>query len=133
VQANDFTLENITVENAAGALGQAVALHVEGDRCVFHNCRFLGNQDTIYAAGKFSRQYFSNCFIEGTTDFIFGEAAVLFEKCEIRCKADSYITAASTPFRFCFSELQTHRSRWGEKSLFRSSVAHLCKGCLPEL
>jgi pectinesterase len=97
VQANDFRLENITVENTAGAVGQAVALHVEGDRCVFHNCRFLGNQDTVYAAGMFSRQYFSNCFIEGTTDFIFGEATVLFEKCEIHCKVDSYITAASTP------------------------------------
>jgi len=97
VQANDFRLENITVENTAGAVGQAVALHVEGDRCVFHNCRFLGNQDTVYAAGKFSRQYFSNCFIEGTTDFIFGEATALFEKCEIHCKVDSYITAASTP------------------------------------
>lgn len=97
VQANDFRLENITVENTAGAVGQAVALHVEGDRCVFHNCRFLGNQDTVYAAGKFSRQYFSNCFIEGTTDFIFGEATVLFEKCKIHCKADSYLTAASTP------------------------------------
>jgi len=97
VQANDFRLENITVENTAGAVGQAVALHVEGDRCVFHNCRFLGNQDTVYAAGKFSCQYFSNCYIEGTTDFIFGEATVLFEKCEIHCKIDSYITAASTP------------------------------------
>lgn len=97
VEANDFRLENITVENSAGPVGQAVALHVEGDRCVFRNCRILGNQDTLYAAGKFSRQYFENCTIEGTTDFIFGEATALFEHCTIRCKTDSYITAASTP------------------------------------
>lgn len=97
VQANDFRLENLTVENEAGPVGQAVALHVEGDRCTFRNCRILGNQDTLYTAGKFSRQYFENCTIEGTTDFIFGEATALFEQCDIHCKSDSYITAASTP------------------------------------
>lgn len=97
VEANDFRLENMTVENTAGTVGQAVALHVEGDRCVFSNCRFLGNQDTVYAAGRFSRMLFTNCYIEGTTDFIFGEATALFEKCTIHCKGDSYITAASTP------------------------------------
>jgi len=97
VEANDFRLENITVENVAGPVGQAVALHVEGDRCVFLNCRFLGNQDTVYAAGRFSRQYFSNCYVEGTTDFIFGEATALFEQCTLQAKANSFLTAASTP------------------------------------
>lgn len=92
-----FVAENITFENAAGPVGQAVALHVEADKAVFKNCRFLGNQDTIYAAGENSRQYFLNCFIEGTTDFIFGPATVLFQNCTIRCKANSYITAANTP------------------------------------
>jgi pectin methylesterase-like acyl-CoA thioesterase/acetyl esterase/lipase len=108
VEANDFVLGNITVENSAGPVGQALALDVEGDRCVFYNCRFLGNQDTMYAAGMFSRQYFSNCYIEGTTDFIFGEATVLFEKCVLHSKGDSFITAASTPegkpFGFVFNE-----------------------------
>jgi pectinesterase len=47
-----FVAENITFENAAGPVGQAVALHVEADKAVFKNCRFLGNQDTIYAAGE---------------------------------------------------------------------------------
>ncbi len=106
VDASDFVLENITVENSAGPVGQALALHVEGDRCVFRNCRFLGNQDTVYAAGKFSRQYFINCYIEGTTDFIFGEATVVFEQCSLHCKANSFLTAASTtegkPFGFVF-------------------------------
>jgi pectinesterase len=97
VEADDFTMENLTVENSAGPVGQGVALHVEGDRCVFRNCRILGNQDTLYTAGQNSRQYFTNCTIEGTTDFIFGAATVLFENCTICSKADSYITAASTP------------------------------------
>lgn len=108
IDADDFVLENITVENGAGPVGQAVAIHSEGDRCVFRHCRFLGNQDTVYAAGRFSRMFFENCYIEGTTDFIFGEATVLFEKCTIHCKSDSYITAASTPegkpFGFVFNE-----------------------------
>lgn len=97
VQANDFRAENLTIENAAGPVGQAVALQVEADRCAFVDCRFLGNQDTLYLAGEDNRQYFHDCYIEGTTDFIFGGATAFFDRCEIRSKADSYITAASTP------------------------------------
>jgi len=106
VEADDFYAENLTVENTAGPVGQAVALHVEGNRCVFKNCRLLGNQDTLYVAGENSRMYFSGCYIEGTTDFIFGAATVFFEQCTIHSKSDSYITAASTfpiqPFGFVF-------------------------------
>ncbi len=97
VQGDSFRAENLTIENGAGEVGQAVALAVEADRCVFENCRLLGNQDTLYADGANSRQYYRNCTIEGTTDFIFGGATALFENCVIRSKADSYITAASTP------------------------------------
>lgn len=97
IQGNDIIVENLTVENSAAQLGQAVALHVEGDRIIFRNCRFLGNQDTIYAGRENSRQYFENCYIEGTTDFIFGPSTCWFEKCEIFCKKNSYITAANTP------------------------------------
>ncbi len=108
VEAGDFRMENITVENTAGPVGQALALYVEGDHCVFVNCRFLGNQDTVYAAGRIGRQYFYNCYIEGTTDFIFGEATALFEKCTIHAKANSFLTAASTakgkPFGYVFKD-----------------------------
>ncbi len=97
ISGNDIVMENLTIENSAAPMAQAVALHVEGDRIVFRNCRFLGNQDTIYAGRENSRQYFENCYIEGTTDFIFGPATAWFEKCEIFCKKDSYITAANTP------------------------------------
>lgn len=97
VLGNDIVIENLTIENSAAQLGQAVALHVEGDRIVFRNCRFLGNQDTIYVGRENSRQYFENCYIEGTTDFIFGPATAWFEGCTIHCKRNSYITAANTP------------------------------------
>ena len=78
-------------------MGQAVALHTEGDRLMFVNCRFLGNQDTIYTGAEGARLLFTNCYIEGTTDFIFGPSTALFEYCELHSKRDSYITAASTP------------------------------------
>ncbi|MEQ8525991.1 pectinesterase family protein [Gracilimonas sp.] len=97
VEANDFYAENITIENSAGDVGQAVALHIDADRVSIQKCRILGNQDTVYLAGEGKRQYFNNCYIEGTTDFIFGGATGLFEDCQIHSKKDSYITAASTP------------------------------------
>jgi pectinesterase len=97
IEADDFYAENLTIENSAGPVGQAIALSVRGDRCAFRNCRILGNQDTLYTDGFNSRQYFEGCYIEGTTDFIFGAATVLFNNCTICCKSDSYITAASTP------------------------------------
>lgn len=97
VDADDFYAENITIENTAGKIGQAVALHVEGNRCKFENCIIKGDQDTLYAAGTNSLQYYVNCYIEGTTDFIFGAATAFFEACTIHNKTNSYITAASTP------------------------------------
>ena len=97
IEGSHITLKNITVENNSARLGQAVALHTEGDCLTFVNCRFLGHQDTVYTGVAGSRQLFNNCYIEGTTDFIFGPGTAWFENCEIRSKADSYITAASTP------------------------------------
>ncbi len=97
VEARDFRAENLTIVNTAGPVGQAVAVSVSGDRCAFVNCSILGHQDTLYVAGENHRQYFRNCLIEGTTDFIFGEATAVFESCEIRAKSNSFLTAASTP------------------------------------
>lgn len=96
VQGNDFKAENLTFENSAGPVGQAVALHVEADRVVIKNCNILGNQDTLFPSADTSRQYYIDCYIEGTTDFIFGAATVVFERCHIHSKKNSYITAAST-------------------------------------
>ncbi len=108
IDGNDITLKNITIENNAAKLGQAVALHTQGDRLTFVNCRFLGNQDTVYTGMGGTRLYFDGCYIEGTTDFIFGPSTAWFERCTIHCKSDSYITAASTPrdeaFGYIFNE-----------------------------
>jgi pectinesterase len=95
IDADDFVVENITLENAAGPVGQALAVRVDGDRIVFRNCRFLGWQDTILV--NRGRHYFKDCLIVGATDFIFGAATSYFDGCTIRCESDSYITAASTP------------------------------------
>jgi pectinesterase len=96
ISGNRFVAENITFANSAGPVGQALALYVDADKAVFKNCRFLGNQDTIYTGGESSRQYFVNCYIEGTTDYIFGPATAVFQNCTIRSKSNSFITAAST-------------------------------------
>jgi pectinesterase len=97
IAASNIVFENCTFVNSAGRVGQAVAVHVEGDRCVFRNCKIISDQDTLLAAGEHSRQYFVDCWIEGTTDFIFGPATAVFERCTIKSKKNSYITAASTP------------------------------------
>lgn len=92
----DFYAENITFENSAGRVGQAVACFIQGDRAYFKNCRFLGNQDTLYNYGKESRQYFENCYVEGTVDFIFGWSTVLFKDCVIHSVGNGYVTAPAT-------------------------------------
>ncbi len=97
VDGCNITFKNITIRNNAGRVGQAVSLHTEGTGLKFENCRFLGDQDTLFLAGHDSNLEFDNCYIEGTTDFIFGPATAYFENCQIHSKADSYITAASTP------------------------------------
>ena len=97
IEGNGITLKNITIENNSARLGQAVALHTEGDRLKFINCRFLGHQDTVYTGVANTHLLFKDCYIEGPTDFIFGPSTAWFEHCTIHCKANSYITAASTP------------------------------------
>ena len=96
IQGSGFIAEDITFENSAGPVGQAVAVHADGDRAVFRRCRLLGNQDTLLTANQESRQYYEDCYIEGTTDFIFGPATAWFERCHIHSKKNSYVTAAST-------------------------------------
>jgi pectinesterase len=97
ISGNRFVAENITFKNSAGPVGQALALYVDADKAVFKNCKFLGSQDTIFCTGENARQYFVDCYIEGTTDFIFGPSTAVFQNCTIRGKANSYLTAANTP------------------------------------
>lgn len=106
IEADDFQAGNLTFENTAGAVGQALALRVDGDRAVFRNCHFLGWQDTVLV--NRGRQLFENCVIKGHVDFIFGGATTFFDRCHIHCLGRGYITAASTPdvqqFGFVFRD-----------------------------
>lgn len=95
IDGDGFEIENLTVENAAGPVGQALALRTDGDKLIFRNCRFLGWQDTIFL--NRGRLYFEDCTIEGHVDFIFGGATAWFENCLIHCRKNGYLTAASTP------------------------------------
>jgi pectin methylesterase-like acyl-CoA thioesterase len=114
VTADNFFAENITFENDFNAThpqlpagSQALALRVIGDRAVFHNVRLLGNQDTVYAGSRNctpdgqncipARQYFSDCYIAGNVDFIFGDGKAVFDHCEIHSTAHDggFITAQS--------------------------------------
>jgi pectinesterase len=98
ILANNFTAKNITFQNDAGfTAGQAVAVESDGDMASFSNCRFIGNQDVLFLNNEKSRQFFQFCYIEGTTDFIFGSATAWFDSCEIYSKKNSHVTAASTP------------------------------------
>jgi len=100
VNAADFRAEHLTFQNTAGAnAGQAVALAVKGDRATFLHCRMIAFQDTLLAGVTPGREYYRECYIEGSTDFIFGAAAALFYKCRIHSNRNSFITAASTPER----------------------------------
>lgn len=129
IDAPDFSARNLTFQNDAGygqTVGQALALYVDADRCVFDNCRLIGSQDTLFTAplpmkeaqpGGFKgpgeckprimgRHLYHNCFIQGDVDFIFGSATAWFESCEIYSKKPKdreatetcfgYVTAAST-------------------------------------
>ena len=98
IYGDGFRAENITFENSAGRVGQAVAVRVAATHVSFLGCRFLGNQDTLYPQKAGTKQYYQDCYIEGTTDFIFGAATAVFDNCTIFSKEGaSYITAASTP------------------------------------
>ncbi len=94
IYGEGFYAKDITFENSAGPVGQALAIYIGGDKAVFVNCRFLGYQDTMY--GGRVRQYFKNCYIEGSTDFIFGPSTAFFDQCQLHTKGGSAITAAST-------------------------------------
>lgn len=111
-----FIAENITFENSAGPVGQAVAMWVSADKATFINCRFLGFQDTLYTYGKEARQFYLNCYIEGTVDYIFGSSTAWFERCQLHCKRSGYITAASTPEASAFGYVFNNCTVTGDDS-----------------
>jgi pectinesterase len=136
VYGNDFSAENLTFENNAGfTAGQAVALRIEGNRASFKNCKMLGFQDVLFLSGSGVKHYFRDCYIEGTTDFIFGAATAVFKNCHIHSKKNSHVTAASTnsiiPYGFVFFDCKlTADSNINKVSLGRpwsptASVAYI--------
>ena len=106
ILGDDFHAENITFQNTSGDHGQALALRADGDREIFNNCRLLGWQDTLLVNN--GRYYFTNCYVEGRVDFIYGSATAVFDHCEIHSKNGGHLTAASTPkdkpFGFVFTD-----------------------------
>jgi pectinesterase len=106
ILGDDFHAENITLQNTSGDHGQALALRADGDRAIFNNCRLLGWQDTLLVNN--GRYYFTNCYVEGRVDFIYGSATAIFDRCEIHSKNGGHVTAANTPqdkpFGFVFMD-----------------------------
>lgn len=121
ILANNFSAKEITFQNDAGfAAGQAVALESDGDKAIFINCRFIGYQDVLFVNN--GRHYFSSCYVEGTTDFIFGSATAWFEQCHIHSKKNSHITAASTPAEKKFGYVFNDCVLTGDTSLHNVSL-----------
>jgi len=118
IAADDFSACNICFRNDAGpAAGQAVALQVQGDRASFDECRFIGDQDVLFLSSPESHQYYRHCYIEGTTDFIFGAATAWFEGCQIFSKKNSYVTAASTPAEHAYGFIFYNCTLRGDSSI----------------
>lgn len=108
IMAEGCRVENLTLENTAGPVGQALALTIRADKQVFLNCNILGYQDTVYLWTAGMRSYFENCLIVGRTDYIYGGGIGYFQSCEIRSWGGGWITAPSTPkeqkYGFVFNE-----------------------------
>lgn len=117
VSGDDFYAGNLTIENSFSRTrplnqegSQAVALKITGDRAVFRHVRFLGYQDTLYPNSKHcdtdqgpcqpARQYFSECYIEGNVDFIFGDALAFFDRCEIHALAHATVMLTAQSKRY---------------------------------
>lgn len=82
VTGQGFVAMNITFRNTAGAIKhQAVAVRNGADLSTFYNCSFEGYQDTLYAHSL--RQFYEQCDVYGTVDFIFGNAAAVFQNCNL--------------------------------------------------
>jgi pectinesterase len=93
INGDNFEADNLTFANEAGPTGQAVAAAVRSDRAIFKHCRFLGDQDTLFA--DYGRQYYVNSYIAGGTDFIFGNATAVFDHSELHQIRNGYLTAQS--------------------------------------
>ena len=127
VAANDFYAENLTIDNPSGDHGQALALRVDADRAVFKHCRIVGWQDTLMVNS--GRQYFTNCYIAGRVDFIYGSGTAVFDHCEIHSRngghADGGQYAGESPSVWiCFSKLPISRATRSRGSIRPTRPPH---------
>jgi pectinesterase len=123
IKSDDFSARHLTFRNDAGyGAGQAVALEVQGDRASFFDCRIIGNQDILFLNSPDSRQYYRDCYLEGTTDFIFGAATAWFENCHIYSKKNSHVTAASTPREHSYGFIFYHCVLVGDSAVTNASL-----------
>ncbi|WP_245601570.1 pectinesterase family protein [Hamadaea tsunoensis] len=138
IDANDFTAKNLTFANAFDEAAhsydaeQAVAVTTRGDRLIFDNVRFLGNQDTLQPSSPstttIGRAYYRNCYVEGDVDFIFGRGTAVFDHCEIRSlnrgstTNNGYVTAASTSNTTAYGFLFTQCSLTAASGVAAQSV-----------
>jgi len=123
ILGDDFQADNLTFQNDAGPVGQALAISVLSDRAVFKRVRFLGWQDTLFA--NWGRQYYLDCYIAGAVDFIFGNATAVFEDSEIHALGSGYLTAQSrlgptetTGYVFIHDKLTSEKSIDPAKGVF---------------
>jgi Pectinesterase/Bacterial Ig-like domain len=95
VDANDFTIENLTLRNTTPYKGsQAEALCVKGERCILRNADFYSFQDTLLLSGQV---YVTNCYIEGDVDFIWGQGITFFDHCEVKAVHTGYYLQSRNP------------------------------------
>ncbi|GMN35537.1 hypothetical protein TIFTF001_005372 [Ficus carica] len=144
VLASDFVARHLTIQNTHGSSGKAVALRVSADRAAFYGCRILSYQDTLL--DDTGRHYYQNCYIEGATDFICGNAASLFEKCHIHSLAEGTgaITAQrrespseDTGFTFLGCTITGTRTAmlgrpWGDYSRVVFALSYMSNVILPQ-
>ena len=121
VTADEFQADNITFENSAGNTGQALAIAVSSDRAVFKHCRFLGDQDTLFA--DYGRQYYVDSYISGGVDFIFGNAQAVIDRSEIHILRPGYLTAqsrttASQPMGYVITHSRVTAADLGGRTFF---------------
>lgn len=124
VNGEAFRADNITFENTAGRVGQALAISVLADKAIFKKCRFTGYQDTLFA--NWGRQYYVDSYISGAVDFIFGNATAVFDRVDIHVTAPGYVSAQSrlrpdetTGYVFRDSHITTEAADAGKVSLGR--------------
>jgi len=116
--ADDVHLESLTLQNSSGDHGQALALRSDGDREILNNCRLLGWQDTLLVNS--GRLYFTNCYIAGRVDFIYGNATVIFDRCEIHSRNGGHVTAANTPKDHPYGFVFLHCNLTGDPQPWRN-------------